>query len=130
MGHFVPALNGSCPPMGRDLGPNPGRYIGPCRPGTKIFRVVPCLDRVFFRASSRPIRPGPNIHLYVRGITSALEESAADYELRSRGPATWDHRALDSPFLYQQFRTHVQVLYQLVHPSQKKLTKGRSPLFH
>jgi hypothetical protein len=50
MGHFVPALNGSCscPPMARDLGPNPARYIGPCRPGTKIFRVVPCLDRAFF----------------------------------------------------------------------------------
>jgi hypothetical protein len=33
MGHFVPALNGpcSCPPMGRDLGPNPARYNGPYR---------------------------------------------------------------------------------------------------
>jgi hypothetical protein len=64
MGHFVPALNGlcSCPPMGRDLGSNPVRYIGPCRPGTKIFRVVSC--RAFFRASGRPIRPGPNIHIY------------------------------------------------------------------
>jgi hypothetical protein len=50
MGHFVLALNGpcSCPPMRRDLGPNPTRYIGPCRPGTKIFRVVSCLSRVFF----------------------------------------------------------------------------------
>jgi hypothetical protein len=66
MGHFVPALNGpcSCPPMGRDLGPNPARYIGPCRPGTKIFRAVPgpCF---FYRASGRPIRPGPNVHLYI-----------------------------------------------------------------
>jgi hypothetical protein len=46
----VHALNGSCscPPIGRDLGPNPIRYIGPCRPDTKIFRVVPCLDRAFF----------------------------------------------------------------------------------
>jgi hypothetical protein len=34
--------------MGRDLGPNPARYIGPCRPGTKIFRDVPCLGRAFF----------------------------------------------------------------------------------
>jgi len=32
----------------------------------------------------------------VRGITSALEDSAGDYELRSRGPAALDHRALDS----------------------------------
>jgi hypothetical protein len=32
----------------------------------------------------------------VRGITSALEDLAGDYELRSRGPATLDHRALDS----------------------------------
>jgi hypothetical protein len=50
MGHFVPALNGSCscPPMGRDLGPNPARYNGPCRPDTKLFWVVPCLGRAFF----------------------------------------------------------------------------------
>jgi hypothetical protein len=34
--------------MGRDLGPNPARYNGPCRPGTKLFRVVPCLGRAFF----------------------------------------------------------------------------------
>jgi hypothetical protein len=32
----------------------------------------------------------------VRVITSALEESDADYELRSQGPATRDHRALDN----------------------------------
>jgi hypothetical protein len=50
MGHFVPALNGlcSCPPMGRDLGPNPAQYIGSCQPSTKIFWIVPCLDRAFF----------------------------------------------------------------------------------
>jgi hypothetical protein len=57
MGHFVPDLNGpcSCPPIGRDLGPNPARYNGPCRPGTKLFRAVPCLGRVFFSA----LRAGP-----------------------------------------------------------------------
>jgi hypothetical protein len=50
MGHFVPALNGpcSCPPMGRDLGPNSARYNGSCRSDTKLFRVVPCLGRAFF----------------------------------------------------------------------------------
>jgi hypothetical protein len=50
MGHFVPALNGqcSCPPMGRDLGPNPARYNGSCRPGPKLFRVVSCLGYAFF----------------------------------------------------------------------------------
>jgi hypothetical protein len=50
MGLFVPALNEpcSCLPMGRDLGPNPARYNGPCRPGTKLFRAVSCLGRVFF----------------------------------------------------------------------------------
>jgi hypothetical protein len=50
MGHFVHVLNGpcSCPPMGRDLGPNPARYNGACRPGTKLFRVVSCLGRAFF----------------------------------------------------------------------------------
>ena len=50
MGLFVPALNGpcSCPPMGRDLGPNPTQYIGPCRSDTKIFWIVPRLGRTFF----------------------------------------------------------------------------------
>ena len=58
MGYFVPALNGpcSCPPMGPDLGPNPARYIGPCRPGTKIFRAVSCLGRAFFTV----LRAGPS----------------------------------------------------------------------
>jgi hypothetical protein len=58
MGLFVPALNGpcSCPPMGRDLGPNPARYNGPCRPGTKLFRAVPCLGRAFFSV----LRAGPS----------------------------------------------------------------------
>jgi hypothetical protein len=66
MGHFVPDLNGPCLylPMGRDLGPNPARYNGPCRPDTKLFRVVPCLGRAFFCASDQPIRPDPNVHLY------------------------------------------------------------------
>ena len=59
MGHYVPALNGpcSCPPMGRDLGPNLARYIVPCRPGTKIFRVVPCLGRAFFVLRAGPSGP-------------------------------------------------------------------------
>jgi hypothetical protein len=58
MGLFVPSLNGpcSCPPMGRDLGPNPARYNGPCRPGTKLFRAVPCLGRAFFSV----LRAGPS----------------------------------------------------------------------
>jgi hypothetical protein len=58
MGLFVPALNGpcSCPPMGHDLGPNPARYNGPCRPGTKLFRAVPCLGRAFFFV----LRAGPS----------------------------------------------------------------------
>jgi hypothetical protein len=58
MGLFVPVLNGtcSCPPMGRDLGPNPTRYNGPCRPDTKLFRAVPCLGRAFFSV----LRAGPS----------------------------------------------------------------------
>jgi hypothetical protein len=58
LGHFVHALNGpcSCPPMGRDLGPNPARYNGSCRPDTKLFRVVPCLGRAFFSV----LRAGPS----------------------------------------------------------------------
>jgi hypothetical protein len=62
----VSALNGSCsyPPMGRDLSPNPARYNGPCWPNIKLFRAGPSLGRAFFRASGRPIRPSPNVHLY------------------------------------------------------------------
>jgi hypothetical protein len=45
------------PAMGRDLGPNPARNNGSCRPGTKIFWDVSCLGRAFFRASGRPIKP-------------------------------------------------------------------------
>jgi hypothetical protein len=73
MGLFVPALNGpcSCPPMGRDLGPNPARYNGPCRPGTKLFRAVPCLGRAFFSV----LRAGPSgpaqMYTYTVGRTRA-----------------------------------------------------------
>jgi hypothetical protein len=58
MGHFVSTLNGSCscPPM--------AATSAQTRPDTIIFRVVPCLGRAFFRASGRPIKPGPNVHLY------------------------------------------------------------------
>jgi hypothetical protein len=58
MGHFVPALNGPCsyPPMGRDLDLNLARYNGSCRSDTKIFRIMPCLGRVFFSV----LRAGPS----------------------------------------------------------------------
>jgi hypothetical protein len=89
MGHFVSALNGSCscPPMGRDLNPNPARNDGSCRPGTKIFRVVPCLDRAFFPCFGRPIRPNPNVHLYITLLfskhtpnTDALKNPRLSYQ--------------------------------------------------
>jgi hypothetical protein len=56
MGHFVRALNGSCScrPFGHDLGPNPDRYMGPFRPDTKIFRVVPYLVHAFFVLRASP----------------------------------------------------------------------------
>jgi hypothetical protein len=44
------------PAHGRNLGPNSARYIGPCRPDTKIFRVVSCLERAFFTV----LRAGPS----------------------------------------------------------------------
>jgi len=75
MGLFVPALNGpcSCPPMGRDLGPNPARYNGPCRPGTKLFRAVPCLGRAFFSV----LRAGPSgpAQMYTYSYIQALSLS-------------------------------------------------------
>jgi hypothetical protein len=78
MGHFVSALNGSCscPPMGRDLGPNPARYIGPCWSGTKIFRVVSCLGRAFFtvlRAS--PSNPAKMYTYTCRHAAAGLSRS-------------------------------------------------------
>jgi hypothetical protein len=57
--------------MGRDLGPNPVRYIGSCRPGTKIFRVVPCLDRAFFTV----LQAGPSglAQMYTYGLGWSIE---------------------------------------------------------
>ena len=84
MGHFVPALNGpcSCLPMGRDLGPNPARYNGPCRPGTQLFRVVPCLGRAFFpcfgpahlaRPKCTPIGTPRRMEEYTKQLLSILD---------------------------------------------------------
>jgi hypothetical protein len=63
MGHFVPTLNGSCscPPMGRDLGPNPARYIGSCQPDTKYFRSC----RAFFVLQASPSGPA-QMYIYRR----------------------------------------------------------------
>lgn len=74
MGLFVPALNGpcSCLPMGRDLGPNPARYNGPCRPGTKLFRAVSCLGRVFFSV----LRAGPSGPAQMYTYTDTHQNSA------------------------------------------------------
>jgi hypothetical protein len=82
MGHFVPALNGpcSCPPMGPDLGPNPARYIGPCRPGTKIFRVVPCLGRAFFTV----LRAGPSDPAQMYTCTASAPDLGAGRTRRPR----------------------------------------------
>jgi hypothetical protein len=68
MGHFVSALNGSCscPPMGRDLGPNPARNNGSCRLGTKIFWVVTCLGRAFFVLRAGPSGPA-QMYTYIEG---------------------------------------------------------------
>jgi hypothetical protein len=74
MGHFVPVLNGSCscPPMGRDLGPNPTRNNGTCRPDTKIFLAVPCLSRAFFSV----LQAGPSgpaqMYTYINGYTTPI----------------------------------------------------------
>jgi hypothetical protein len=43
--------------MGHDLGPNPARYNGSCQPGTKLFRVVPCLGHAFFVLREGPSGP-------------------------------------------------------------------------
>jgi hypothetical protein len=59
MSHFMLALNGSCscPSMGRDLGPNPARYNGSCRSGTKIFWVMPVWTVFFFVLRAGPPDP-------------------------------------------------------------------------
>jgi hypothetical protein len=56
--------------MGRDLGPNPARYNGPCRPGTKLFRVVLCLGRAFF--SVLRADPSDPAQMYTYSITPEL----------------------------------------------------------
>jgi hypothetical protein len=57
MSHFVPALNGSCSclPMGRDLGPNPARYIG-CAVRTLNYFGSCCTWAVIFSV----LRTGPS----------------------------------------------------------------------
>jgi hypothetical protein len=75
-GHFVPALNGtcSCPPMGRELGPNPARYIGSCQPNTKIFQVALCLGVLFFVLQAGPSGP---TQMYTYRWLRIWEESGA-----------------------------------------------------
>jgi hypothetical protein len=94
MGHFVPALNGpcSCPPMGRDLGPNPVGYNGPCRPGTKLFRVVPCLGHAFFSV----LRAGPSdpaqMYTYRWAHQSSLSPSPSNKDRIWCRHAQWSWR--------------------------------------
>jgi hypothetical protein len=89
--------------MGRDLGPNPARYNGPCRLGTKLFRVVPCLGRAFFSV----LRAGPpdpaQMYTYSwLGVVAPWQRDgplpAACVVLSSRGLAARldrDHRTRD-----------------------------------
>jgi hypothetical protein len=65
MGYFVPALNGpcSCPPMGRDLGPNLARYDGSCRAWAVLFSVLragpPDLAQMYTYTREREIACSP-----------------------------------------------------------------------
>jgi hypothetical protein len=61
--------------MGRDLGPNPARYNGPCRPGTKLFRAVPCLGRAFFSV----LRVGPlgPAQMYTYSVAPPIDPALA-----------------------------------------------------
>jgi hypothetical protein len=70
--------------MGRDLGPNPARYIGPCRPSTKIFRVVPCLGRAFFSV----LWAGPSgpVQMYTYSCNGPRRSCRSRRRNRSRGP--------------------------------------------
>ena len=92
MGHFMPALNGSCscPPMGPDLGPNPARYIGPCRPGTKIFRAVPCLGRAFFTV----LRAGPSGPAQMYTYKCIKHEFSTPYTPQQNGVVERKNRTL------------------------------------
>jgi hypothetical protein len=83
--------------MGRDLGPNPARYIGPCRPGTKIFRAVPCLGRAFFTV----LRAGPSgpaqMYTYSNGPADIPGHAAAGtrkVELSNRPHTTASYGAV------------------------------------
>jgi hypothetical protein len=86
MGHFVPALNGSCsgPPMGRDLGPNPARYNGSCRPGTKLFRAVPCLGRAFFPCFGPAHQARPKCTPILPPVPAPAGHGGSPWRARSR----------------------------------------------
>jgi hypothetical protein len=94
MGHFVPALNGSCscPPMGRDLGPNPARYNGSCRPGTKLFRVVPCLCRAFFSCFGPAHQARPKCTPITKSTLSGAGVWGPRITTRACASAWWAHR--------------------------------------
>jgi hypothetical protein len=58
--------------MGRDLGPNLARYIGPCRPDNKIFQAM-----LFFVLRASPSGPAQiytcNLSIRVSTVTQTPE---------------------------------------------------------
>jgi hypothetical protein len=80
MGQFVPALNGlcSCPPMGRDLGPNPARYNGPARPDTKLFWIV-CAWAVLFSVLRASPPDSAQMYTYTRAATFSYESPGPSF---------------------------------------------------
>jgi hypothetical protein len=74
--------------MGRDLGPNPARYNGSCRPGTKLFRTVPCLGRAFFPCFGPAHQARPKCTPIVRGVRRGSSSWLRPFLLATRGGVT------------------------------------------
>jgi hypothetical protein len=70
--------------MGRDLGPNPARYNGSCRPGTKLFRAVPCLGRAFFPCFGPAHQARPKCTPILPPVPAPAGHGGSPWRARSR----------------------------------------------
>jgi hypothetical protein len=110
MGHFVPALNGSCscPPMSRDLDPNPSRYIRSCRPSIKIFRAMSCLSRALFSCFGPAHQARPK-YTPILGTRHGITPLSSTWNTRTHHymstPVTSPHRETISSLMQRHSHT-------------------------
>jgi hypothetical protein len=101
--------------MGRDLDLNPARYNGPCWPGTKLFRAVPCLGRAFFSVIRADPSDPAQMYTYSEDTSSQNRQGTVRRERQSQllanshgwtGPLleSWINLTHDVLCLYMSFR--------------------------